>query len=97
MSYNPTMPLFASSPLTSSPTDVLRSALVTALRKRHRPELGDLLTSADLLLDGSGLWVGVPGVVDSSWLAQQLLGAAIEAGVPLERIQVIQRGREEGV
>jgi hypothetical protein len=91
------MSLFASSPLTSSPTDSVRAALIAALRDRHRPELGDLLASADLLLDGTGLWVGVPSPVDSGWLAQQFLDAAVEAGVPLERIQVVPRGREEAV
>ena len=91
------MPLFASSPLTATRTDALRWTLIVALRERHRPELGDLLSSADLLLYKTNLWVGVPGIVNASWLAQELLGAAVEAGVPLERILVIPRGREEGV
>lgn len=91
------MPLFASSPLISTPTDTVRTALTAALHHRHRPEIGDLLASADLLLDGTNLWVGVPGAVDSAWLADQLLGAALEANVPLERIQVIARGRAERV
>ena len=90
------MPLFASSPLAVTPTDAVRATVIAALHQRHRPELGDLLASADLLLDGTGLWVGVAGALDSAWLAGELFRAAVEAGVPLHRIQVLPRGREEG-
>jgi hypothetical protein len=88
------MPLFASSPLIPSLTDALRSTLITTLHERHRPELADLVACADLL-DGTGLSVGIAGAVDSAWLAQQLLSAAVEAGVPLQRIQILPLGREE--
>jgi len=91
------MPLFASSPLTLTPTDVVRATLIAALHERHRPELGDLVAAADLLLDETGLWVGVPESVNSAWLWEELLGAALEAGVPLQRIQVLPQGREERV
>ena len=89
------MPLFASSPLTSTPTDTVRTALTAALHDRHRPELGDLLAAADLLFDGTHLWVGISGAIDSAWFADQLLGAALEANMPLERIEVFPREREQ--
>src|SRR5438270_13766159 len=75
------MPLFASTPRALPPTNAVRATLIASLHPRHRPELSDLLASADLMLDGTGLWVGVAGALDSAWLAGELFRAAVEAGL----------------
>jgi hypothetical protein len=82
----------AASVLPASPLDQLRSALVTSFYQEHRPELADLIESAELLVDGPGVWVRpAPSFrgVSPAWLEPHLLTAALEAGLPLEWIRVV--------
>jgi hypothetical protein len=76
----------------TSPLARLRSALVTSLYQDHRPELADLIASAELFLESSGLWVQPEagfGTVSPAWLEPHLLTAALEAGLPLDWIRVL--------
>jgi hypothetical protein len=41
----------------ASPTHALRVALMTSLHHAHRPELADVVRSADLAVHETGLWV----------------------------------------
>lgn len=81
-SYLPPLPL----------DNPLRQALMASLTHEHRPELADLLASADLFLEGRGLWVrpaaGFSGV-SPAWLASHLQTAACEAGLALDWIQIL--------
>jgi hypothetical protein len=64
----------------------------------HRPELADFLSSAEIDLDFPGLWVrpeAAFGSVSSAWLEPRLLAAAIESGLPLEWIRVLETGRRD--
>ncbi len=70
-----------------------------SLRHAHRPELADLVASADLDLDFPGLWLRLQDSFNSfsaAWLEQGLLSAAVEGGLPVEWIHVLsgERGRE---
>jgi hypothetical protein len=68
----------------------------------HRPELVDFLSAADLRLELPGVWIwpeAAFGSVSAAWLEPRLLAAAIEGGLPLEWIRVLEtdsreRGRE---
>jgi hypothetical protein len=59
----------------------------------HRPELADLVASADLDLAFPGIWLQphTPGV-SAAWLAGKLFTAAVESGLPLEWIRVLETG-----
>jgi hypothetical protein len=61
----------------------------------HRPELADLVASADLDLDFPGLWLRPHD--SAAWLAGKLFAVAVESGLPLEWIRVLpeaEPGRE---
>lgn len=93
------MPLSLVLPLPSSPADALRSALIDSLHAAHRPELADVVASADLAVDFPGLWLRPEASFSSlnpAWLEPWLLSAAVESGLPVEWIHVLsgQRGRE---
>jgi len=65
----------------------------------HRPELADLVASADLDLDFPGLWLRPQASFRSlnpAWLEPRLLSAAVEGGLRVEWIHVLsgERGRE---
>jgi hypothetical protein len=81
-----------------SPSDALRTALMSSLVAAHRPELADLVASADLDLDFPGLWLRPHASgVSAAWLAGKLFAAAVESGLPLEWIRVLpetEPGRE---
>jgi hypothetical protein len=83
-----------------SPTEALRAALMRSLIAAHRPELADFLSSADLKLELPGIWIwpeAAFGSVSPAWLEPRLLAAAIESGLPLEWIRVLETGpREQG-
>jgi hypothetical protein len=59
----------------------------------HRPELADLVATASLELEFPGLWVRphTPGL-SVAWLAGKLFTAAVESGLPLEWIRVVEAG-----
>ena len=89
------MPLFASSPFRLlSPGDSVRFALVQSLYRCHRPELADLVESAELGLDLPGLWLRpaesfadlAPEAIEAV-----LLEASTEAGLPLTWIRLLVR------
>jgi hypothetical protein len=44
-----------------SPLDQVRSTFIASFYQGHRPELADLVASADLELDLPGLWITAPG------------------------------------
>ena len=74
----------------SSPADALRAALIDSLHAAHRPELADLVASADLALDFPGVWLRpVAGDLDSAWLERTLLAASVANGLPLEWVRVL--------
>lgn len=92
------MPVPTAFPL-ASPSDAFRAALMGSLIAAHRPELADLVASADLDLDYPGLWLR-PHASDlnAGWLAGTLWAAAVESGMPLAWIRVLPGtgpGREE--
>jgi hypothetical protein len=77
----------------SEPVDVVRSRLMASCGHGHRPELADLIATARLELEFPGLWVWphTPGL-NAAWLAAKLLTAAVESGLPLEWIRVLETG-----
>ena len=81
-----------------SPSDTLRAALMHSLVAAHRPELADLVASADLDLDFPGLWLRPhDSGLNAIWLEPRLFSAAAESGLPLAWIRVLSgnwRGRE---
>jgi hypothetical protein len=72
---------------------------MASLYRAHRPELADLVASAELDLDYPGIWIR-PGAsfgsVSAAWLEPRLLAAATEGGLSLEWVHVLTgiRGRE---
>ncbi len=83
----------------SSPAHAVRTALMDSLHHAHRPELADLVESADLDVDFPGLWLRPQASFSSlnpAWLEPRLISAAIKGGLVVEWIHVLagQRGRE---
>jgi hypothetical protein len=63
----------------------------------HRPELADLVASADLDLEFPGLWLRPHDAsIGAAWLAGKLFAAAIESGLPLEWIRVLPESERGG-
>ncbi len=93
------MPPSPSFSVPSSPAHAVRIALIDSLHHAHRPELADLVESADLDLDFPGLWLRPHESfrsLSAAWLEQRLLAAAVEGGLPVQWIHVLsgRRGRE---
>jgi hypothetical protein len=73
-----------------SPSDALRAALMHSLVAAHRPELADLVASAELDLEFPGIWLRPHATgLNAAWLAGTLWAAAVESGLPLEWIRVL--------
>ncbi len=89
------MPLFASSPFrVLSPSDSVRLALVQSLYHCHRPDLADLVESAELALDLPGIWLRPAesfADVGAAAVESALLKASTEAGLPLMWIRLLVR------
>jgi hypothetical protein len=69
---------------------------MTTFYKDHRPELADVVESADLALDSGGLWLQPEANfrdLNPAWLEGWLVAAALEAGLPLAWIRVLSHGR----
>ena len=85
-----------------SPADAVRQALIGSLYKIHRPELADLVAAADLAFAFAGVWLRpMDATVSPAWLEAQLAEAALESGLPLVSIRVLEgtgqgRGESEG-
>ncbi len=63
------MPLSRTLSRASSPADAVRQALIGSLYKVHRPELADVVASADLTFDCSGVWLRPQDAsLSSTWL-----------------------------
>jgi hypothetical protein len=84
------------------PTESLRLALQSSLHHAHRPELADVVGSAELTLERSALRFGLPGLwlhplergLGRAWLAETLFAAATEDGLPLAWIRIVPAGGE---
>ncbi len=75
-----------------SPTDSVRLALMQSLYYCHRPELADLVESAELVLDLPGIWLRPDDSfreVGATAMERTLLEASTEAGLPLTWIRVL--------
>lgn len=92
MLYTAPMPLSADPPLPLSFENAVRLRLIVSLYEEHRPELADLVESAELQITDEGLWVrpdaGYAGV-SSGWLEPRLLSAALEGGLAITTVQVL--------
>jgi hypothetical protein len=76
-----------------APADAWRAALMSSLHHAHRPELADIVRSADLALYETGLWVRpVDAALNPGWLEAKLFAAAVEDGLPLDAIHVMRGG-----
>jgi hypothetical protein len=74
------------------PTDTLRAALISSLHHAHRPELADIVRSADLALHESGLGLQpVDGSLNPAWLEAKFCAAAVADGLPVA-IHVLRGG-----
>jgi len=61
-----------------------------SLHRIHRPELADVVASADLTFDFSGVWLRpLDPSLSPAWLEGQLAEAALESGLPLASIRVL--------
>lgn len=84
---------FASSPVRLlTPLDSVRLSLMQSLHHAHRPELADLVETADLVLDLPGVWLRPADAfagVSAALLEPALLEAITEAGLPLSWIRVL--------
>ncbi len=81
----------------SSPADALRAALVHSLHAAHRPELADVVASADLALDFPGVWLRpATGGLDAAWLEQTVFAASVATGLPLEWVRVVSGAAGQG-
>gem|GEM_PF-4249346 len=81
---------FSPTPAPLSPADALRLALMDSLHHAHRPELADIVASAELDLDYPGVWVRpLDASLGSAWLERKLCAAAVEDGVPVSWIRVL--------
>jgi len=88
-------PPFSSS---AAPADALRAALMSSLHQAHRPELADVIDSADLALDRRGLWVRpADASLDPGWLEGQLRAAAVVGGLSVQTIHVLRGALPAGV
>lgn len=68
-----------------TPHAAVRSALIASLYREHRPELADLIETAELCLDFPGLWVWPDPSFASlrpAWLEDRLLSAAPRSRFP---------------
>ena len=84
------MPLSLTLSAPSSPAEVLRAALIDSLHAAHRPELADLVASADLAFDFPGVWLRPAAAdLDAVWLEQTVLAASVANGLPLQWIRVL--------
>ena len=71
---------------------------MSSLHQAHRPELADVIDSADLALDRRGLWVRpVDAALDPGWLAAQLESAACAGGLSVPSIHVLRGLTADGV
>ena len=85
------MPLSRTFPLAWSPANAVRQALIGSLYKAHRPELADVVASADLAVDFAGVWLRpLDGSLSSEWLEEQVIEAALESGLPFLTIRVLE-------
>ena len=95
--YNFSMPVFADFP-SPAPADALRAALISSLHQAHRPELADVIDSADLAVDRRGLWVRpADAALDPAWLEGQLQSAALAGGLSVASIHVLRGLTADGV
>jgi hypothetical protein len=84
------------------PADPLRRALQNSLHHAHRPELADVVGSAELTLERSARRSELPGLwlrplergLGRAWLAETLFAAATEDGLPLAWIRIVPAGGE---
>ncbi len=77
--------------LPPSPADAVRHALIGSLYKIHRPELADVVASADLAFDYGAVWLRpLDGSLSPEWLERQLAEAALESGLPFASIRVLE-------
>ncbi len=84
------MPLSRTLYSASSPADAVRAALIDSLHAVHRPELADLVASADLALDFPGVWLRpAADGLDAAWLEQTVFEASVANGLRLEWIRVL--------
>lgn len=73
----------------------LRARLVTTFyhdHRDHRPELADLVISAELLPDREGLWVQPSAAfsdLSPAWLEPKLFAAAISSGLAVAWVHVL--------
>jgi hypothetical protein len=81
-----------------SPSETLRAALMSSLHRAHRPELADVIDSADLAVDRRGLWVRpADAALDPAWLESQLQSAALAGGLSVASIHVLRGLTADGV
>lgn len=87
------MSLLASAPFRFlSPVDSVRLALMQSLYRCHRPELADMVESAELLLDLPGIWLRSDDSFTEFGAERMeciLLEASTEAGLPLSWIRFL--------
>ena len=87
------MAAFSPFPPSPAPADAWRAALMSSLHQAHRPELADVIDSAELAVDRRGLWVRpVDASLNPGWLEGKLLAAAFETGLPFDSIHVLRGG-----
>ena len=90
------MPLSLVLSAASSPADALRAALVHSLHAAHRPELADVVASADLALDFPGVWLRpAAGGLDAAWL-ERPFGRLGRDRLPLEWVRVLSGAAGQG-
>jgi hypothetical protein len=64
---------------------------MASCHRGHRPELADLVATASLELEFPGLWVRPHTAgLSAAWLAGKLFTAAVESGLPLAWIRVVE-------
>jgi hypothetical protein len=87
------MAAFSPLSLNPAPADVWRAALMSSLHQAHRPELADVVRSADLAVHETGLWVRpMDASLNPGWLEAKLFAAALEHGLPVDAIHVLRGG-----
>ncbi len=84
------MPLSRTLSPAFSPADAVRRALIGSLYEAHRPELADVVASADLALEFPGVWLWpLDRSLNPDWLEGKFLEAAVASGLPLAWIRVL--------
>ncbi len=74
-----------------SPARALRHALMSSLYAAHRPELADVVDSAELALDFPGVWLRpADPALSPAWLEEKLEAAALASVVAVDWIRVVR-------